>query len=77
MLGDVPIFREEEDEYIWTGESSGLYTVKVWLDLALKDENNVYPPRVAAWAGVAPTRIQTFVWYSLKKKKKRFFLERN
>lgn len=65
--GDVPIYRDEEDEIIWTGDASGLFSVKIGVEVALKDPLDYPSVGVLAWLGGAP-RVQMFVWCILKKK---------
>lgn len=67
LLGDVPIFRDEQGECIWTGDSYNLYTAMAGVNLALKNENNAQSPSVAAWSRVAPPRVQDFVWCELRR----------
>lgn len=66
--GNIPIFPDVEDEIIWTGDTSGLFSVKVGIETAIKAPLEDSSPSTSAWIRAAPLIVQTFVWCVLKNK---------
>lgn len=51
---------------MWTGNSSSSVSVKSLVDLALHHQSSEETTSTLAWKGVAPPRVQIFVWCVLK-----------
>lgn len=60
-MGDLLIFTQEEDKCIWTGDLSGLYSIKTGVGLALKGDDSRSRFGSLAQLGVVPPWVQSFV----------------
>lgn len=59
LLGDLPIFVDEE-EYVLTGDSSGCLFVHSSVNLAFSGISSEFTSSSLAWLGVAPPSVQVF-----------------
>lgn len=59
---------EGEDELVWTGDSSGFFSVKGMIEVKNRCVNEVAAPQPLVWNCLAPPRVQLCVWCCLKKK---------
>lgn len=68
LLRDVPIFTKEDDECIWNSDSSGFYSVKAGAKSELSGIDSGSSHGLLLWLRMAPPKVQTFIWCSLKRK---------
>lgn len=63
MLDKVCLALEEEDSFIWAPDKSGSFSVKSFsLELSKLAQPNHHDSTINIWKGLAPHRIELFVW---------------
>lgn len=60
LLWDFPLSIEEEDELIWTWESSGVFSVRSMVGRINNSSNEFLLPGVT-WKNLAPLRVHAFL----------------
>lgn len=68
LLRDAPVYLDEKDESICTGDPSSEYSVKNVVKEALESKERPKPLRALTRIGEAPPRVQVFLWCALKER---------
>lgn len=66
-MGEAHPCMEEEDRWIWSIDSSGIFSVKAILRAVYANQNQVFPCTLA-WNNKIPPRVQVFTWATAKGK---------
>lgn len=53
---------------MWSSDSSGKYSVKSMVELVLNQQEYSTSIKTFAWKGLAPPRVQSFMWCALREK---------
>lgn len=68
LLEKFPFLPLDEDEMIWSGDSSGIFSVKALVHLAQSQLSNDEKVSKSIWESAIPPRVQIFLWCVLKEK---------
>lgn len=68
MLKDFPMDLDCDDELVWTGDSSGLFSVKSLVEAVSHSLIGPVISKTLIWKSLAPLRVQMFTWCCTKKK---------
>lgn len=68
QLSEFPVDLGKEDELVWSGDSSGHFSVKSLIVLVQLNSDGTSSLSGLVWKGLAPPSVRTFVWCGMKRK---------